>query len=153
MRSTAVFVPLAIAAVLSAGCAGEPEPLNTSGTKTVNVTVICEGDSIRATVNPFVVQVDKSDATAEDVQWVLTAPSTVAEITIVKKDNESKKWPFSGGYPVKPTKANSGKSGKMKQNAKKGVYGYNITASCTLPASGKVANVVIDPDMIIVQMQ
>lgn len=153
MRPTAVFAPLAIAAVLSVGCASEPEPLNTSGTKTVNVTVICEGDSVRATVSPFVVQVYKTDVTAEDVQWVLTAPSTVADIKIVKKESDSKKWPFAGAYPVNPTKIDSGKSGKMKKSAKKGTYGYNITASCNLPASGKVASVVIDPDMIIVQLQ
>lgn len=153
MRSTAGFAPLAIAAILAAGCAKQSEPLNTSGTKTVNVTVICEGDSVRATVSPFVVQVDKTDVTAEDVQWVLTAPSTVADVKIVRKESDSKKWPFTGTHPVVPTKINSGKSGKMKKNAKQGTYGYNVTASCTLPASGKVANIVIDPDMIIVQLQ
>ena len=147
MRLTAA-VPFAAVAVLGLACA-KPSLLATSNTVTVSVSILCEGDSVRTSVSPFSVQVGKTDTAGDEVAWEASGSSTVSEIEITQKTTDKKKWPFDDTLPLKGNKKEPGKSGRMKKNAAEGSYGYNIGATCTL-ASGAVAHILIDPDMIII---
>ena len=144
--AVAASMSLVLAAV---GCKKTDQAvLNTASTKTVKVEIVCEGDSVRALVSPFNIQIAEYDSSADEISWELSDSSTVDSMTITKKSSDSKKWPYGGSLPIKAKKKEAGKSGKLKKGTVDGRYGYNIAASCKL-SSGD-ANIVIDPDMIII---
>jgi hypothetical protein len=148
MRFTFAAATISLA-FLGMGCQKSSETvLQTASTKSVNVNIICEGDSVRALISPFNVAIAEYDSSADEVAWELNDSSSVEEIQITKKPSDKKKWPYDAALPVKAKKHAAGKSGKLRHGTQDGRYGYNISASCKL-ASGD-ANIVIDPDMIII---
>ncbi len=148
MRLTVATASMSLVLV-GIGCSKTDQAvLKTASTKTVKVEIVCEGDSVRALVSPFNVTIAEYDSSADEIPWQLSDSSTVDALTITKKASDSKKWPYGASLPIKIGKKESGKSGKLKAGTEDGRYGYNISSSCKL-ASGD-ANIVIDPDMIII---
>jgi hypothetical protein len=110
----------------------------------VEVTVMCRGDGMQASISPYIAKIPEGDV----IEWKLTDSSSVASIDIAKKKKYGS-WPYDEGPPYKGTKENPAKAGPMKQGQVDRKFGYTISGTCT--TGGETRKIIIDPDMIIIR--
>lgn len=141
--SRPAVVACAAAMLVSSGACSKPV-IEPRATIPVNVSITCTGTGMQASIDPYVVSVPEGD----QVEWILAAASTVAEIEIDKKRYMG--WPYDGSLPIRGGKDNPPKAGRMKEGQVGRTFGYNISATCT-SGDGQSRKIVIDPDMIIIR--
>ena len=110
----------------------------------VSVRITCVGDTVNASIYPYIAQVPDSDGVA----WSLVESPNVTEFEIGRKSNSA--WPYSGKTPVKGNREMPAQANGMKPGLVGRKFSYNISAVCAIPG-GEPRKIVIDPDMIIIR--
>jgi hypothetical protein len=141
MRLYAVVACVAVAALTSA--ASSKQILDTNAVVAVAVQITCPGDSVQASISPYIAQVPQG----AQIEWTLVNSPDVPEIQIDKK--AGKGWPYGNSLPYHGSAKNPAKGQSMHPNQAGKKFSYNITGTCT-PEGQDPRRVVIDPDMIII---
>lgn len=143
MRRAIPLISLCCTIMMSAACSSSL-PI-TGKVVPVSVRITCVGDTVNASIFPYIAQVPDSDG----VTWSLVESPNVTDFEISRKKWNSA-WPFSTKTPVKGNRERSANANGMKPGLVGRKFSYNISAVCAIPG-GEPRKIVIDPDMIIIR--
>lgn len=143
MRRAVQLISVFCVILMGTGCS---RPLPPSGKIVpVSVRITCVGDTVNASIFPYIAQVPDSDG----VTWNLVESPNVTAFEINKKKWNSA-WPYSTRTPVKGDRERPAQASGMKAGLVGRKFSYNISAVCAIPG-GEPRKIVIDPDMIIIR--
>lgn len=142
MRRLITVVTISTAALMTGACT--KPALTPRAAYPVEVTVMCRGDGMQASISPYIAKIPEGDV----IEWKLTDSSSVASIDIAKKKKYGA-WPYEDGPPYNGTKERPAKAGPMKSGQVDKKFGYTISGTCT--TGGETRKIIIDPDMIIIR--